>query len=650
MRKNIRFFIFFLSLSITIANAQEKLIKFGKPDPKELELKDCDFDKGAPIYCLADVGTVMYIINTNSVNIETVRRRKFIVFKESGIENADVKIRYQSKDSYEDIGSIKGYVYNKDANGKITVTELSKKDIYNKKIDENYSEVSFAMPNVKVGSVFEYEYKRYRKTYGNIDSWYFQHAYPVKYSAYNLIIPEYFDFKYQICRRQEITVKTNSDANGNWYIMKNIPSLHDEPYMAGANDFLQRVDFNLTTFNPPGEPAVQIGETWDNIVDDYLKYDGLGGQLSKNIRHTEALDTIVNNCNTALEKLKAIYSYIQQNMNWNEDNEIGSHQDGGIKAAWDKKQGSTGEINLLLLNLLRDYKIKAAPLLVSTRDNGSINIMYPNLDAFNATMVFVRLDSTNYILNAADKYNPFDQIPYEVQFTKGLICDKVHSGFINISDISKSLKTTETIVLNIDKSGKISGNGEMGYFDYARNITLKRYNDNKLKSFLSTAKGITLQVDSLAVENVYKQDAPLEVKVDYSGGVHSTGDYLLVPYNLFSGMNSNPFTAENRQTSIDFGFLQSFQITGYINFSDNFSLEGMPKNITMRIPDGSIIIRRIFQKISDNKIGFRLNIDFQRPAYSREEYPTIKAFYKELFKLLDEQIVLKKKNNLTSSN
>lgn len=650
MRKILPALMFLFAVSTTIANAQEKLIKFGKPDPKELELKDCDFDKGEPIYCLADVGTVKYIINTNSVNIETDRRRKFIVFKESGIANADVKIRYQSKDSYEDIRSIKGYVYNKDASGKITVTELSKKDIYNKKIDENYSEVSFAMPNVKIGSVFEYEYKRYRKTYGNIDSWYFQHSYPVKYSAYNLIIPSYFDFKYQIIRRQEITVKANTGVDGNWYIMKNIPSLHDEPYMAGVNDFLQRVDFNLTTFNPPGELPVQIGETWNNIVDDYLKYDAFGGQLSKNVRHTEALDNLVNNCKTELEKLKAVYNYVQQNMNWNGDYEMGSHQDGGIKAAWDKKQGSTGDINLLLLNLLRDYKIKASPLLVSTRDNGSVNIAYPNLDAFNATMVFVRLDSINYILNAADKYNPFNQIPYEVQFTKGLICDKAHSGFVNISDISKKLRTTATIVLNIDKSCKISGNGKLSYFDYARNINLKRYDDNKLKSYLSTAKGITLQVDSFVVENVDKQDRPLDVKVDYSGGAHSTGDYLLIPYNLFSGMASNPFTSENRQTNIDFGFLQSFEITGYINFADNFSLEGMPKNITMRIPDGSIIIRRIFQKISDNEIGFRLNIDFQRPAYSIEEYPDIKAFYKELFKLLDEQIVLRRNNNLTSSN
>ncbi|MGF7231219.1 DUF3857 domain-containing protein [Arachidicoccus sp.] len=637
-----------LLFACTFINAQEKLIKFGKPDPKELELKDCDFDKGAPIYCLADVGVVRYNINENSVNIETDRRRKFIVFKESGIANADVKISYQSKDGYESIVNIKGYVYNKDPDGKITITELSRKDIYNKVIDENTSEISFAMPNVKVGSVFEYEYKLYKKTYSNINSWYFQHSYPVKYSAYNLIIPSYFDFKYQIIRRQDITVKNSSYADGNWYIMHNIPSLQGEPYMAAVNDFLQRVDFNLTTFNPPGEAPVHIGETWDNITDGFLKYNDLGGQLSKNVKHPEELDNIVSACKTDLEKTKAIYDYVQKNMNWNGDYEMGSLQKGGIKAAWDKKQGSTADINLLLLNLLRDYKIKASPLLVSTRDNGSIYVTYPSMDAFNATMVYVRVDSTNYVLNAADKYNPFGQVPYEVQFTKGLICDKAHSGWVNIFDISKKLRTAETLVLNIDKSGKIFGNGEMDYFDYAKNQNLKRYKDNKLKSFLSTAKGITLQVDSLEVKDENDEKGPLEVKVDYSGGVRSTGDYLLVPYNLFSGMTSNPFTAENRQTSIDFGFLQSYTITGYINFADNFTLEGMPKNIIMRNLDSSILIKRIFQKLGDSSIAFRLNIDFLRPIYSREEYPDIKAFYKQLFKLLDEQIVLKRKNNLAT--
>ena len=89
-----------------------------------------------------------------------------------------------------------------------------------KQIDKEYSETSFALPAVKVGTVFEYKYKMTRKSFGYIPSWTFQQNIPVLYSAYNIIIPEYFKFTVQAIRRPEMHRKDEHNKHGStWYTM-----------------------------------------------------------------------------------------------------------------------------------------------------------------------------------------------------------------------------------------------------------------------------------------------------------------------------------------------------------------------------------------------------------------------------------------------
>lgn len=621
---------------------QEKLIHFGKASEAELALTDCDFDPGADMICLLEEGTVMYNLNGNTPVLETTVRKRFKVLKTSAIPSANVKLRYYSKDRYEDIANIDGYVYNKDDQGKITVTKLARSDVYRKKVDDEYSEVTFALPGVKEGSVYEYRYKKYRYTIGGIEPWYFQHTYPTKYSAYHLMIPEYFDFTYQAIRRQEMEVKADGNsAKGAFYSMKNIASMHSEPFMAGSNDFLQRVNFNLVSINPPGEAPIIVGKTWEGISKELMDNLYFGQQLRKNIHGTDELQHALDSLSTKQQKLRAIYQYVQKNMAWNGNYSLFS-ADNGIKDAWDKKQGSTADINMVLIDLLRDNDIAAYPILVSTRDNGAVRKSYPDLWQFNATMAYARIDTTDYILNAADKMNPVGLIPYEVQYTNGYLVDNKKSGWVDIFDTNKKDKSQLTVSINLLSDGKLNGFGRISYLDYARNRRLDDYQKKNLKTILSTTTDITLKVDSMAVSNENNSELPLDVYVNYTGAAQKSGNYLLLPYDLFLGFDKNPFTAEKRQTNINFGFLQDFQINGYINLNDGYTLESMPKSITMRLGDNSIIFKRIFQKTADKQLAFQLSIKYLRPEYSTIEYPDIKAYYQKMYELLAEKIVLKK--------
>ncbi len=55
----------------------------------------------------------------------------------------------------------------------------------------------------------------------------------------------------------------------------------------------------------------------------------------------------------------------------------------GVKSAWKDKNGTSGEINLILINLLKDAGIKVLPMMVSTHANGRIATTFPDIYQFN---------------------------------------------------------------------------------------------------------------------------------------------------------------------------------------------------------------------------------------------------------------------------
>lgn len=624
--------------------AQDKVDDFGKINKAELENKTCAFDPDADAVCLYDLGEVFYNFTARTIDLNASFRKRIKILKDNGVSQADIKIRYYSKDHYESISNITGVVYNLDDAGNVVVTKLDKDLIYNKKIDSRYSEISFALPNVKAGSVIEYKYKSYKENnIDDIEDWYFQSAIPVQYSAYNLVIPKYFDFTYKVVRRQPMEMfRSKSDNGGQWFVMHDVPGLKNEPYISGLRNYLQRVDFQLSTVNPPGGFPINFRTTWQKLSEELMEAEWFGKQLNKNVPGSGApLKLLLADVKTDQQKMDVIYRFVQSNMSWNGDRSRGSYE--GIKDAWDKKTGSTGDINLLLINLLKDNGLSAFPMLISTRDNGQVNTMYPFLNQFNGVYAFVNIDGRNFVLNAADKYNPSTLYPSDVQLTDAFVVKKNNNSFfLWVNDPAKKYRHNISYFMMIDKDGNVNGNGTINSFEYAKNVRIKTYRDGNLKQFLSQNEGIELTMDSVTVSHDEIDSLPFEQKMYYKGVLQNSGDYTFLPYNLFSGLEKNPFVADKRTADIDFGYNQSYIITGGFNVDEAYDIDELPKNIRMILPDSSISLTRIIQR-SGNIINFRVAIDFLRPQYSAEDYLDIKEVYKKIYAILNEHIVLQKK-------
>ena len=250
-----------------------------------------------------------------------------------------------------------------DNSGNVVVTKLEKSAIYQKSLTKKLSEVAFTLPDVKVGSVIEYKYSDSKESIASLDDWYFQDDIPTRLSVYKILVPSIFKFVNQVMAYQKVeqlksvrheSIPTSGgiityDSEEKTYIVRNVPALRDEPYMGAAKDYLQRVVFQLSQIVYGNGQVDEIMSTWPKLTEELLAMEDFGLQLKKNIPRTKGLDDSLKLVKNDYEKMVLVHDYVRRNMNWNGAESIYSWD--GIKSAWDKKSGSNGEINLILINL-----------------------------------------------------------------------------------------------------------------------------------------------------------------------------------------------------------------------------------------------------------------------------------------------------------
>lgn len=626
-----------IALLCTYVSSAQKLPSYSKIDKADLEYKECTYDKEAAAEYLIDYGEVSYYFNSTDFVNQTKHRIRIKILKEKAVDLANIRISYYSKGNRQRITNIDGHTFNLNEKGDVEETKLEKKAVMTQKLDENYNMLVFTLPNVKIGSVIEFRYEIEKHNYIEIDDWEFQRAYPVRHSEYNAKIPSVLEFTYQVKRTLPMKETTEGIEPVKTFIMNNIPGLDKEPYMSCAKDYLQRVDFQLSAINK--EP---IRSTWEKLTTDLLDDDDFGMQLKKNILKNLPLEDELKKLPTNFDKILAVLNFVKANVPWDGTNSFWCKN--GLKTAVDKHEGNSADVNMLVINLLRDAGIRAYPVLVSTRDHGKINAAYPFLYQFNNVYVYTYVNNQALILDATNQYGSPTMIPWDVQYTYGYLVDTERKEFIPLEDNKHKYRVTNFIDGYINEKGEIEGQASVQAFDYARTERLQLLNKNKesyLKEYF-TSPHPEFKFDSLKTKNEKVDSLPLETTVKFKAQLNSSGDYFFYSPNFLTELEKNEFIAENRFTDIEFGYTQYFNFTTTIRFSQNLELEELPTNMKMILPDTSIILYRFIQK-NESSVSFRYTLEIKRPIYYADEYLDFKAFYAVLFDKMNEQLVFKKK-------
>ncbi|HEX3385982.1 MAG TPA: DUF3857 domain-containing protein, partial [Mucilaginibacter sp.] len=168
--------------------------QYGKVSQADMDLKKCDFEPDANAEVLFNAGRLHYENNLYSI-VEDVHKR-IKIFNDNGKKAADIRIVYYSGNRAENITGIEAQTINL-VDGKVTITKIDKKLIYNTVIDKALSEIKFTLPDVKPGCIIEYKYTWTANYNASIPAWYFQENIPVRYCEFSTAIPDIFYFRPQ---------------------------------------------------------------------------------------------------------------------------------------------------------------------------------------------------------------------------------------------------------------------------------------------------------------------------------------------------------------------------------------------------------------------------------------------------------------------
>ncbi|MEP7374886.1 MAG: hypothetical protein ABI675_15925 [Chitinophagaceae bacterium] len=432
--------------------------------------------------------------------------------------------------------------------------------------------------------------------------------------------------------------------------MQNIPALRDEPFISCEEDYLQRIESRLIAYHNPNGNTTNYVRTWDQTIPRVMEDEDFGQQLKIEIQRTADLDEQVKGLSLPFHKMAAIHKYVRDNMVWNGYDNIWAFE--GVKAAWKIKKGTSGEINLILINLLKDAGLNAEPVLVSTRDNGQVDQSVASIRQFNKVLAYVTIRENGadriYVLDATDKLTPPHLIPENVMYTVGLVIKKPGKNFYQwewklLWKETQGFKNIVILNAEIDEQGQMKGMASVNSFDYTR---VNRLADLKkgIEKFIEkyyTADNPPIKIDSFFTANENIDSLPLEQKFRFSESIPGSGDYKYFSMNKFSGLEKNPFIADTRFSDVFFGSFRKYTIIGNFTIPDDYSFDELPKNLRMILPDTSISFTRM-SAVSENQLSVKINLEFKKPLYRTDEYPDFKEFYKKLFDILNEQFVFRK--------
>jgi len=656
-------FVCLLSLYPDISISQSEREKYGEISDFQLNLSHVSYDSTASSAVLFDVGEVYF---DSQLHIIFRRHKRIKVFNEAGYDQADVSVNYYAANDLERIKNIKAQVINISDNGKKEITEIGKDSFFDEDIDGDYKRITFTFPALRPGSIIEYEYEIRAKSPHLMPSWLFQESEPVLYSEFNFEIPEVFRYRILSQGDSSYDLHEVEDKTGNFrpnlasyaragyvklntkfqkVIKKDIRALREEPYMRSTEDYFSKIIFQLAELHFPNGAIEPVITTWEKVAEELYDHSYFGHAIKTNKRFRGILESIDGYpAEDKLSSMILVYDHVKKSMKWNRS--FGIVASDKLDNVYERKTGSSSDINLLLFGLLNQANIEVTPVLTSTRTNGQIWKTNPFLSQFNDVLVLAEIDNERYLLDATDPQRSYKVLPARVLNSDGwLVSDNQTEWIVINNDIYHSQSFQLIADLSEDGSLNIDFNStESGYFDLNRRKDFQAHSPDN-NSFLQKEVFRHLNDISIEMSDIGEFDDETQFKIRSTLKADKISekfdDLLILNPVLMQYAESNPLKSPDRTFPVDFGFEHSYLYHITISLPESYKIEELPQNKVLQLPDRSAEIRRICQA-EGKSIQYFLSMKLNRSVFAPNEYDHLREFFDLYYSMTQEQIVLKK--------
>ena len=670
------FRIFFIGLVLFSSQCMAQEVKFGKVSKEELLEEFHTGDPDAPAAYLNREETVYYRYSLKN-GFELVRDlvERIKIYNKDGLEYAVKEVSlYKTDKGKENITGIKGNTYNLE-NGKINKTSLGKDGIFREEVSEFRHKVKIAMPNVNAGSVIEFKYQMISPFIFKIDEIPIQMDIPTNRVYAKLRIPEYFKNKPTVKGYYPIDIKNSKQFRSGSYDgrmwqktwdnevvqgnqnygqktleyyeiesevnMTNVPAFKSEAYISNPDNYKAALNIEIVSLSVPGVIHETYSRSWADVARVIYQSGSFGMELNKNNYFEDDLEVALAGTSDKIESMYRAFNFVKQKVRWN--NNYGVLCQEGVKDAYKDHSGNSGDINLMLISVLRKAGLEAYPVLVSTRDHGIP--LFPTLNGYNYVVAAAKIDDHYYLMDATETYSLPNVLPFRSLNWIGRMID--NNGNSRVMNLMPSKPSVEAIIMNVklNENGTIEGSCREQLNRHKALQFRNLYNSKSEETFieeLEQEKG-DMVISNYQLKNNLELHKPVvqsfDFEVEDAFEIIDNKIYFSPFFHL--GDKENPFKSEKRKYPIDYGYPIQYKYLINIQIPDGYQIESVPEPTAISMPDSQGIFKyNIAHK--GNMINVKASMDINAAIIAPQQYGFLKEFYAKLIEKETEKVVLSK--------
>lgn len=642
---------FFIATSINLISQPKLSREFGRIGKDDLEYTPDDDE--APAVVLFDIGETRFTSTDSWFEIKFTRTKRIKILREEGLDYGNISIQYYS-DGYgrtEKVEDIKCFTYNLSPTHQLEKTELNPKEVYNETINNYWEKKVFAMPQVKPGSVIDIQYTVYSPFFFNLPDWEFQSDIPTVYSQYKVSMIPFYEYIYLLQGISQFDEQTSIVDPGlkrqfrgiefqdyvHTYVMKDVPAFKDESFISSPNDYIMKLDFQLSKYHPLTGGDVEVMTTWPKLIDDYDDHEKFGKYVKKSQRTAkDIIEGLALSELSDLKKSKIIIEYVKQYFTWN--GMYGEHANQKPNELLKTKSGNIGSINLFLLGMLQEAGINAKPVIISTRNHGKVHPKYPFASFFNYVVILVDLGSTSFLADGSESDLPFNRIPTRCMNGMGLLMQEDFNWIDLYSGIgswdNKSITLEPDLRQGILKSSVISS-----FTEFDAHTIKKKFGDDSEKIEESLQNEGFQNITDIRTKNFDKISSPYIMAYTGEYPLEIIDDKIVIKPLLHFPWSSNPLSQKERNYPVDFVYKHNQQYNSLVIIPEGYRISHLPQKLSL---DNAIATISYSASEMKGRITIMAKLEFKKSVYQADEYHKLQSTLGATVKKFNDAIVLEK--------
>ncbi len=526
--------------------------------------------------------------------------------------------------------------------------------------EEKIMEKVFSLPDVRVGSIIEYQYTiDYEANWLMSPSWIIQQDLYVHEAHYHFVPTD----------TGETIMSTDAQGHENavshliyyqWLpkgtqvregldgfdlVVDNVPPLQHEPYTPPIDSYSYRLIFYYSPYDTGEAFWKAEGKYWSKDLDRFAEPSG---------RIKAAVAQIVSAGDNEDQKLQKIYAAVMtvENTDFTREHTQQENKAEGqkVKTAadiWGNKRGDSNEITRLFIAMARAAGFKTYAMIVTVRDQNLLNLGYLFWPQLSDEIAIVNVDGKEQYFDPGERYCEYGKLDWEHDQMVGIRqTDNGTKVAEAPSAVYKDNATLRTADLTLAANGEVQGQIRITMRGTEalrwRHFALAHDEEATKKAFEKQIQarvpaGVQVKMNHFLALSDYTSN--LMAVLDVSGTMGTvTGKRAFIPASFFEARAAPLFPAQERENPVDMGY--PFVARDEINLTlgPGLSVASVPAKVSIPYPQmaeyqaayggqGSI-----YKQVRLLALG--------NAIYKASEYPQLRDFFQKVGAQDQQQVVL----------